>query len=80
MLAVSGVPNGRRHTHGPTGLTRREAQILALVARGQTNRQIGRSLGVAQKTVGNHIQHIYSKAGVRTRAAAARFALERGLA
>ena len=80
VLAASGVPNTRRHAHGPAGLTRRETQILVLLARGNTNRQIGRSLGVAQKTVGNHIQHIYAKAGVGTRAAAARFALERGLA
>ncbi len=79
VLAAAGQHARRRSALGPAGLTRRESQILALLARGQTNRQIGQSLGVAQKTVGNHIQHIYSKAGVGTRAAAARFALEHGL-
>ncbi|MGH8825675.1 MAG: HD domain-containing phosphohydrolase [Jiangellaceae bacterium] len=64
---------------GPAGLTPREVEVLALLARGASNRQIARGLGITPKTVGNHVEHIYTKAGVTTRAAAAMFALQNGL-
>jgi HD-GYP domain-containing protein (c-di-GMP phosphodiesterase class II)/DNA-binding CsgD family transcriptional regulator len=63
----------------PGGLSPREAQVLSLLARGQSSRQIAAQLGITQKTAGHHIQHIYAKLGVSTRATAALFALEHGL-
>jgi DNA-binding NarL/FixJ family response regulator len=63
----------------PAGLTEREAQVLGLVARGLTNRQVAARLGSAPKTVGNQVQAAYAKIGVSTRAAAALFAAEHGL-
>ncbi len=68
-----------RSPAGPAGLTPRELQVLKLLAGGRTNRQIARTLGVAQKTVGNHVEHIYAKAGISTRAAATLFAMEHGV-
>ncbi len=53
--------------------------MLALLARGSSNRQIARRLGITPKTAGNHIEHIYAKTGVSTRAAATLFAMEHGL-
>jgi HD-GYP domain-containing protein (c-di-GMP phosphodiesterase class II) len=64
---------------GPAGLTVREVEVLALLAQGRTNRQVARTLGISPKAAGNHIEHIYTKAGVSTRAAATLFAMEHGL-
>jgi DNA-binding NarL/FixJ family response regulator len=63
----------------PAGLTDREVEVLVLLARGSTNRQVAEQLGLAEKTVGNHVEHIYQKLGVSTRAAATLFALQHGL-
>jgi HD-GYP domain-containing protein (c-di-GMP phosphodiesterase class II) len=78
VLAAAGQHPGRV-SGGPAGLTPREVEVLALLARGRTNRQVARMLGVAPKTVGNHVEHIYTKIGVGTRAAATLFAMEHGL-
>lgn len=51
-------------------LTDRELQILQLVAAGRTNGSIGRKLGISQRTVAKHLEHIYRKLGVTSRAAA----------
>ena len=64
----------------PRGLTEREAQVLALVARGKTNREIAEALFLSQKTVARHVSNIFTKVGVTTRTAAARFAFEHGIA
>lgn len=64
----------------PNGLTEREAQVLALVAAGCTNRQIADELFLSQKTVARHVSNIFTKVGVTTRTAAARFAFEQGVA
>lgn len=64
----------------PKGLTQREAQVLALVAAGRTNRQIADELFLSQKTVARHASNIFTKIGVTTRTAAARFAFEHGIA
>lgn len=61
------------------GLTARELEVLRLIARGQTMKEIGASLGISPKTADNHIQNLYSKIGVRTRAGATLFAIEHGL-
>jgi len=61
------------------GLTEREAQVVALLARGQLTRQIARALGISAKTADRHIQNAYRKIGVSSRAAATLFAAEHGL-
>jgi HD-GYP domain-containing protein (c-di-GMP phosphodiesterase class II) len=61
------------------GLTAREVDVLRLLARGQTMKEIGVSLGISPKTADNHIQNLYAKIGVRTRAGATLFAIEHGL-
>ena len=63
----------------PAGISEREAEVLGLVARGNSNKQIARLLGVSPKTIDNQVQSIYAKAGVRTRAGATLFAMENGL-
>lgn len=71
-----------RRTAAPflAGLTEREIEVLRLIARGSTTKEIARALGIAPKTADNHIQNLYPKIGVRTRAGATLFAIERGLA
>lgn len=69
----------RRRRSGPAGLTPREVEVLVLAAKGATNRMIGESLGISAKTAGSHIEHIYTKIGVSTRAGAALYAIQQGL-
>ncbi len=57
-------------------LTRREAEVLALLARGRSNRAIGAALFVSPGTVRKHLEHLYAKLGVKTRTAAASCALD----
>jgi HD-GYP domain-containing protein (c-di-GMP phosphodiesterase class II) len=78
VLAAAGHEITRRAAR-PAGLTPREVEILRLVARGLLNKEIARRLGIAPKTVGNHVEHIYAKLGVSSRAAAGWFATEHGL-
>jgi HD-GYP domain-containing protein (c-di-GMP phosphodiesterase class II) len=63
----------------PAGLTEREVEVLGLLARGRATKQIAGQLGIATKTADRHIQHIYDKVGVSSRAAAALWAAEHGL-
>jgi DNA-binding CsgD family transcriptional regulator len=58
-------------TQDVLGLTPRERQILAFVARGSTNREIAETLWISPSTVRKHLENIYAKLGVRTRTAAA---------
>jgi HD-GYP domain-containing protein (c-di-GMP phosphodiesterase class II) len=76
--AFSGSPP-RGHHRSPAGLTERETQVLRLLARGRTNRQIAESLHLSRKTVGRHLDNIYAKTQTHSRAAAAVFALEHGI-
>jgi DNA-binding CsgD family transcriptional regulator len=62
--------------HRPLGLTAREREILALVAEGKTNTQIGRALWISPATVGKHLENAYSKLGVTSRTAAIRLVRE----
>jgi len=64
----------------PAGLSGREAQVLALVATGLSNRQIARELALSDHTVANHLTSVFNKIGCNNRAAATAFALRRGLA
>ena len=61
------------------GLTGREAQVIALLARGDLTRQVARALQISTKTADRHIQNAYRKMGVSSRAAATLFAAEHGL-
>ncbi|MGH9442484.1 MAG: response regulator transcription factor [Thermoanaerobaculia bacterium] len=61
------------------GLTRRQCEVLAWVARGKTNQEIGSILGSRASTVKKHLERIYPKLGVETRTAAAIHALAVGL-
>lgn len=63
----------------PAGLSGREVDVLCLLARGLTNKQAAAELGISPKTVGRHVEAIYSKIGASTRAAAALFAMEHDL-
>jgi DNA-binding CsgD family transcriptional regulator len=63
----------------PSGLSAREVEVLRLVAAGKTNRDIAVELVISEHTVGRHLQNIYAKLGVSTRAAATAFAFEHGL-
>ncbi|HSI92864.1 MAG TPA: LuxR C-terminal-related transcriptional regulator [Jiangellaceae bacterium] len=64
----------------PRGLTEREAEVLALVAAGRTNREAAATLVISEKTVARHLANIYAKLGVSSRTAANAFAFENGLA
>jgi HD-GYP domain-containing protein (c-di-GMP phosphodiesterase class II)/DNA-binding CsgD family transcriptional regulator len=61
------------------GLSPRELEVLRLLARGNSMKQIAARLIISEKTVDNHIQHIYNKIGVSTRAGATLFAMEQDL-
>ncbi|HSK90837.1 MAG TPA: HD domain-containing phosphohydrolase [Euzebyales bacterium] len=63
----------------PGGLTDREAEVLALVADGCSNREIAEVLVISPRTAEQHVQNIYRKIGASSRAAAALFAMEHGL-
>ena len=79
VLVAAGhrVSTGRREN--VAGLSERELEVLRLVAHGQTMKQIAVQLVISEKTVDSHIQHIYNKIGVSTRAGATMFAMEHQL-
>jgi DNA-binding NarL/FixJ family response regulator len=58
----------RRQPKIPSTCTPRERQVLALLLRGMTNRQIAQTLGIEEDTVKKHLQHVYDKLEVRRRA------------
>lgn len=60
-------------------LSAREREVLALVARGTSNREIARELFISEATVKTHLTHLYAKLGVNDRAAAVAAAYERGI-
>ena len=79
VLACAGQPARRDGAERLAGLTPREIEVLRLIAAGHTAKEAARQLEIAPKTADNHIQSLYSKIGVTTRAGAALYALERGL-
>lgn len=79
VLAAVGAASPLVDVERPGRLTEREVDVLRLLATGHTNRQIAGQLGISPKTVGSHVEHIYAKAGVRTRAAATLYAVQNNL-
>jgi len=82
VAAVVAAAEGRSRLEkaiNPGGLTDREVEVLRLIARGHTNRVIGEELYISPKTVGRHVENIYVKIGVVTRAGAALYAMEQRL-
>jgi DNA-binding CsgD family transcriptional regulator/pimeloyl-ACP methyl ester carboxylesterase len=77
--AVPG-PAGGHAMALPNGLSRRELEVLRLVAAGESNSQIARRLGLSTHTVERHIANLYRKIGARGRADATAYALRNGLA
>ena len=69
----------RDRPHGGVPLSPREREILLRVARGESNKEVGRELGVAESTVKIHIQHILRKLELTSRVQAAVYAAEHGL-
>jgi HD-GYP domain-containing protein (c-di-GMP phosphodiesterase class II)/DNA-binding CsgD family transcriptional regulator len=78
VLEAAGEKKPTSREVWPCGLTKREAEVLREVARGRTNKEIASILFISPKTVDHHIEHIYEKTEVRSRAAAALFAVENG--
>jgi DNA-binding CsgD family transcriptional regulator len=77
--AVAGAAGGRAMVP-PDGLSRRELEVLRLVAAGESNSQIARRLGLSTHTVERHVANLYRKIGARGRADATAYALRNGLA
>jgi HD-GYP domain-containing protein (c-di-GMP phosphodiesterase class II)/DNA-binding CsgD family transcriptional regulator len=79
VIEAAGQPSPKVQTVWPAGLSDREVEVLRLLARGLSNRAIAGSLYISPRTAEHHVQHIYTKIGASTRAAAAMFAMEHGL-
>lgn len=79
VLDAADVAPVRVRQGWPADLTEREVDVLRLLARGHTNKQIAARLVIAEKTAGHHVEHIYEKAGISTRAGAALFAMQHDL-
>jgi len=78
VLAVAGHRPPRRRS-GPAGLSARELEVLVLLTRGLSNAGIARELVISPKTVSRHLEHVYAKLGVSTRAAATLVAIQHGI-
>lgn len=78
VLRAAGHAQGKRRS-GPAGLTPREVEVLTLIARGASARQVAQTLGISVKTAGTHIERIYGKIGASTRSTATLFAMQQGL-
>ena len=78
VLRAAGHRVGRRR-EWPAGLTTREVEVLRLLARGLSNKQIAGQLVISPKTAGSHVEHIYRKIDASNRAQASLFAMRHGL-
>jgi DNA-binding NarL/FixJ family response regulator len=78
VLSAAGHRAARRAAW-PAGLTSREVEVLRLLARGLSNREIAGRLVISPKTAGHHVEHIYAKTGTSNRALASLFAASHGL-
>jgi HD-GYP domain-containing protein (c-di-GMP phosphodiesterase class II) len=78
VLMAAGERVSRRR-EGPAGLTAREVEVLQCLSRGMSNKEIAQRLVISPKTVGNHIEHVYTKIGATNRASASLYAMRQGL-
>lgn len=79
VIAAAGQDRPRVRREWPSGLSDREVEVLRLLARGASNQQIAVRLVISRRTAEHHVQHIYTKIGHSTRAAATLFAMEHDL-
>jgi HD-GYP domain-containing protein (c-di-GMP phosphodiesterase class II) len=79
LAAASGRAPASARPRFPAELTEREVEVLRLLARGRSNREVAVQLVISPKTVGRHVENLYRKLGVSSRAAAAVFAMEHRL-
>jgi HD-GYP domain-containing protein (c-di-GMP phosphodiesterase class II) len=79
VLAAAGRREPRSRRRWPADLTDREVEVLRLIAQGRSNREVAARLVISPKTVGRHVENLYAKIGVSSRAAAAVFAMEHRL-
>lgn len=79
VLSAAGHSLKKARRERVAGLSERELDVLRLVAQGLTIKQMAAQLVISEKTVDSHIQHIYNKIGVSTRAGATMFAMENNL-
>lgn len=80
VLTAAGHRVRRKRPDRPAGLSDRELEVLALLTRGHSNREMAATLAISKETVNHHIRHIYNKIGVSTRAAATLYAMQHNLA
>jgi DNA-binding NarL/FixJ family response regulator len=78
--AAPGTPGAGASAGADDELTPREAEVLRLIAAGQSNREIARTLFVSEATVKTHVNRIFAKTGSRDRAQATRYAYTHGYA
>ena len=69
----------RKRVRGDHGLTTREVEVLRLIARGRSNREVASALVISERTVARHVQNIFAKLRVSSRAEASVFAAEHNL-
>lgn len=79
VLEAAGQVTSRPRRPVPAGLSEREVEVLREVALGRSNREIAERFTISPRTAEHHVQHVYTKIGVSSRAAAAMFALEHDL-
>ena len=79
VLAAAGHRVREQPRELPAGPTERELEVLLVLVRGESNQEIAEDLGISAKTVGLHVQHVYRKAGVLSRAAATLWPFEHDL-
>ncbi|MDA1360451.1 response regulator transcription factor [Glycomyces luteolus] len=78
-VAMRGLMSGNISAPSAPSLTPRESQVLGLIAKGQTNRQIARALGVSEKTVKTHVTNLLRRIGAADRTQAALWAVRHGI-
>jgi DNA-binding CsgD family transcriptional regulator len=78
-VLVAAGHRARTRRARPSGLTGREMEVLRLVARGMSSKEIAAELVISPKTARNHIEHIYTKTGATSRVEASLFAVQHGL-
>jgi DNA-binding NarL/FixJ family response regulator len=78
VLAGTGQATSKRK-HWPAALTEREIEVVCLIAKGLSNREIAGKLVISPRPAEHHVRHVYNKIGVSTRAGAALFAMKHAL-